>query len=190
MGGSCPKKPWDSQGFQESIFKSQVKEDSHRVCDQSLYNSPIGWWWGNRAVSQELTLSFLRIQEAWAYELMVIREVHICKAIQEVCIRYYLGTSERRRSRGYRGRACPRKPLKVQLGCTIIFIEAQIFPYWASRSLLTMGPESFDVTMKSLRTSFLHAMTRFSSCHRNLFSISCSRPRISHSLRSPGFLWL
>ena len=33
----------------------------------------IGGWWGNRMVSQGLTLSVLRLWEAWGYVLMVIR---------------------------------------------------------------------------------------------------------------------
>ena len=56
-------------------------------------------------VSQGLTSSVLRLQEAWDYVLMVIKQFfhlvvvvrfHICKTTQEICIKYYyLGTSER-----------------------------------------------------------------------------------------------
>ena len=46
------KTPELLHGFQERIFKGQVREGSHRVCDQLLHNSLIGWWWGNRVRSQ------------------------------------------------------------------------------------------------------------------------------------------
>ena len=90
--------------FQQSIFKSQVREGDCRVCDQILHNSMIVWWSGNRVVSQGFTLSVLRLQEAWGYVLMVIKlltssiwwGVHIWKTTQEICIKYcYLGTSKR-----------------------------------------------------------------------------------------------
>ena len=61
------------QKCQPSIFKTQVTEQSCRVHDQLVHNSLISWWWGRRVMSQELTLSILRLQEAWGYVLMVIK---------------------------------------------------------------------------------------------------------------------
>ena len=60
-GGSCSK---TLNSVSASIFKSQVREGGHRVCDQLMHNL-IGWWWGNRAGTQWLTLSILGLQEAW-----------------------------------------------------------------------------------------------------------------------------
>ena len=45
-------KPELPEGFQHSIFKSQVRERGCRPCDQLTSNFLIGWWWGNRTVSQ------------------------------------------------------------------------------------------------------------------------------------------
>lgn len=49
MGGLCSplQKPQIPQGFQLSIFKSQIK-GGHRVCDQIVHSSLIGRWWGKR----------------------------------------------------------------------------------------------------------------------------------------------
>ena len=82
-----------------------------RICDQLVHSSLIGWWWSNRVVSQGLTLSVLRLQEAWGYvyapgyqELNMFHLVggfHVCKTTQGMCINYcYLGTSERRLKAG------------------------------------------------------------------------------------------
>ena len=59
--------------FSASIFEGQVREGFCRVCGQLLPISLIGGRWGNRMVSRGLTLSVLRIWEAWGYVLMVIR---------------------------------------------------------------------------------------------------------------------
>ena len=54
-----------SDGFQESIFKGQVREGSRRVYDWSVVK------YGT--VSQGSTLSVLSLQEAWGCVLMVIK---------------------------------------------------------------------------------------------------------------------
>ena len=59
-------------GFQENIFKGQVREESCRVCDQLVHSSLIGWWWGNRAVSYYQSSGFSR---SGSYMLMVIRKL-------------------------------------------------------------------------------------------------------------------
>ena len=42
IGGLCPKNPKLPKGFQQSIFKDQVREGYPRVWDQFMYNSLIG----------------------------------------------------------------------------------------------------------------------------------------------------
>ena len=72
-GGSSPKKPKVPKGFQQSIFKRQVGHGGvggHRV---KVHNSLTSWWWGNRVMSQELSLSVLRLQEVCGYMHMVIK---------------------------------------------------------------------------------------------------------------------
>ena len=51
-------------GFQPSHCKGKVREGSRRVCDQLVHNSLIGWWWGNKAVSQGLNMINPRRHEA------------------------------------------------------------------------------------------------------------------------------
>ena len=62
LGQLALKKSELLYGFRQSIFKDKVSEGSPRACDQLVHNSPIGWWWGNRAVTQGLTVSILRCQ--------------------------------------------------------------------------------------------------------------------------------
>ena len=59
---------------QQSFLKSQVRGVGHRVCDQLLHNSLIGWRWGHRAVLPGFTLSVLGLQEAWSSVLMAIKQ--------------------------------------------------------------------------------------------------------------------
>ena len=40
-GGSCPQNSELPRGFQQSIFKGQVREGGLRVCDQLVHNSLI-----------------------------------------------------------------------------------------------------------------------------------------------------
>ena len=40
--GSCPSKPKLFKGFQQSIFKGQVREGGDRVCDQLVHSSLFG----------------------------------------------------------------------------------------------------------------------------------------------------
>ena len=49
-----PPKPELPKVSQHSIFKSQVRKQGCRACDQLMPNFLIGWWWGNRTVSQVL----------------------------------------------------------------------------------------------------------------------------------------
>ena len=73
-GGSCSNSPELPKEFHQSILKGQIREwGVRRVCNQLVHNSLIGWWWGNRVVSQRLTLSFLRLQGSWGYVLLVIK---------------------------------------------------------------------------------------------------------------------
>ena len=64
-GGSCPPKPQTPQRVSAKCFKGKGRKGSPRVGDQLMHNSLIGWWWGNRVVSQVLTLSILRCQKVW-----------------------------------------------------------------------------------------------------------------------------
>ena len=50
MGGFYPKNLWAPQRFQQSTFKSRVRDAGHRVCDQTVHNSLIGWWRGSRSL--------------------------------------------------------------------------------------------------------------------------------------------
>ena len=43
QGAPALKSPEFPEGFPQSILKSQVMEGSHRVCDQLMHNSWIGW---------------------------------------------------------------------------------------------------------------------------------------------------
>ena len=43
-GGSCLKNPDLPKGFQQSIFKGQVRDGRPRVCDQLVHNSLTGCW--------------------------------------------------------------------------------------------------------------------------------------------------
>lgn len=40
----------------------------------------------------------------------------MCKTTGEKCTRYYLGTSERTYSRGYKGKICPEKAQEGNVG--------------------------------------------------------------------------
>ena len=42
VGGSCSKRPELPEGFQQGIFKGQVRDGCPRVCDQLLHNFLIG----------------------------------------------------------------------------------------------------------------------------------------------------
>ena len=83
MGGSCcgwltpkkPQAPWRGslRGSSKVFLKGQVREGwGHKMCDLFMHNPLIGWWCGNRAMSQGSALSGLRFQEAWGHVLMVI----------------------------------------------------------------------------------------------------------------------
>ena len=63
--GSCSKDPNSLMGVREAFLKVRWGWGTHRVCDQLVYKSLIGWWWGKRAVSQGLALSVLRLQWVW-----------------------------------------------------------------------------------------------------------------------------
>ena len=99
MSGSLAKKPPAAQEVSAKHFlKGRWGRGDCRVCDQLVYNSPIGWWWSGGVVSLGLTLSVLRLQEAWGCvflsssyicQLLGGEGVHICKITHEMCIRYY-----------------------------------------------------------------------------------------------------
>ena len=89
------------QKCQQSIFKTQVTERGCRIHDQLVHNSLIGWWWGRKVMSQGLTLSILRLQEAWGYVLMLIKwltssiwwGIFTFAKQLKICIKYcHLGT--------------------------------------------------------------------------------------------------
>ena len=70
--------PWEAssspKGFSKAFLNGRGgvgggSQDS----DQGVQSSLIGWWWGNRVGSWGLTLSDLRLQEAWGYELIGIK---------------------------------------------------------------------------------------------------------------------
>ena len=63
-----PKSTELPKEFQRSILKDKVREKSLKVCDQFFNNSPIGWWWGNRALPEGLTLSILRLHYVWGLQ--------------------------------------------------------------------------------------------------------------------------
>ena len=54
--------------LQGSILKGKMRERRRYDCwryDQLVHNSLIDWWWGNRVLSEGLTLSVLRLQLDW-----------------------------------------------------------------------------------------------------------------------------
>ena len=95
--GSCSKDPNSLMGVREAFFKARWGKGSHKVGDQLVCKSLIGWWWGKRAVSQGLALSILRRQWVWgicAQGHLVVNFFHlvgsfsICKTTQEMYIRF------------------------------------------------------------------------------------------------------
>ena len=65
QGCTCPKNPQTPWRVSVIHFKSLGGgEWGHRICDQVRHHSLIDSWWGNKVVSQGLTLSVLRLQEA------------------------------------------------------------------------------------------------------------------------------
>ena len=72
IAGPSLKSPMLPKVFLQGIFKSRVWEGDHKVGTQLVHSSVIGWWWWNRVVWERLTLSVLRLQEAWGYMLIVI----------------------------------------------------------------------------------------------------------------------
>ena len=95
--GLYSKSPKCNEGFQQSIFKGQMKEGQPRVCDQLVHNSLIGWWW-----------SILRYQKV-CHDHQAVNFFHLVVVFsiwktQEMCMRcYYPGISEKSYSRGYWG---------------------------------------------------------------------------------------
>ena len=118
-----------------------------RVCDQLVHNSPIGWWWGSRAVSQALTLSVLGLQEAWGYLLLVVNIFYLLERLffffflhlqnnsgnvhQLLLSRYFREELKQR----IWGRACPRK---APMGSCLVTIYQHTF-------LRTMVPETINI---------------------------------------------
>ena len=86
-GGSWPPDPKLSESFQQNISKGQVREEGQRVCDQLMHSCLIGWWWCNKAVSQGLTLSVLRLQVTWglhAHSHQVVTVFHLVEVFLSV----------------------------------------------------------------------------------------------------------
>ena len=84
-------------GVREAFFKARWGKWGHKVGDQLVCESLIGWWWGKRAVSQGLALSIVRRQWVWgicAQGHLVVNFFHlvgsfsICKTTQEMYIRF------------------------------------------------------------------------------------------------------
>ena len=63
------------KGFSKAFLKAWLGERGVcRVCDQNCdHNSLFDWWGGSRVISQGLTLSVLRLQEAWEYVFKVLK---------------------------------------------------------------------------------------------------------------------
>ena len=94
------KMPELPYGFQESIFKGQVKEGAHKVCDQLVYNS---LWLMMRCQGRVAGVNIQSLGSSGPGASMggfaSVKQLR----------KYYLGTSERRYSREYRKGVCPRK---------------------------------------------------------------------------------
>ena len=97
MQWSCSKDPNSLMGVREAFFKARWGKWGHKVGDQLVCESLIGWWWGKRAVSQGLALSIVRRQWVWgicAQGHLVVNFFHlvgsfsICKTTQEMYIRF------------------------------------------------------------------------------------------------------
>ena len=58
MGSLCSKDTSSSMVFQEGFWKT-LRGERHRVHDQLMHNSLMGWWWGNSDVSGISAISFL-----------------------------------------------------------------------------------------------------------------------------------
>ena len=59
------KRPKHPDKFQGRVFKGKVRERvAGCVCDHLVHSALVGWWWGNRVVSQGLT-SILRLHPVW-----------------------------------------------------------------------------------------------------------------------------
>ena len=105
--GLCSKTLNSWKGFSKTVLKARWRR---RVCDQFVVsNSLNGWWWGNRIVSRGLTLLMQSLGSRKPGHQVDTSSIwwgiDICKTTQEMCIRYYyLGTSERSQSKGWRGR--------------------------------------------------------------------------------------
>lgn len=74
MWRGCQTRSWDqlmcknfklTDKLQGSILKGKMRERNCRRYDQLLHNSLIDWWWGNRVLSEGLTLSVLRLPLDW-----------------------------------------------------------------------------------------------------------------------------
>lgn len=58
MGSLCAKDMSSSIAFQEGFWKT-LRGERHRVHDQLMPNSLMGWWWGNSDVSGISAISLL-----------------------------------------------------------------------------------------------------------------------------------
>ena len=92
------------EGFSKSFVKARWRWGGESQGAQSAC-AQFSDWLIARVMSRGLAFSVHRLQEAWGYVLMVIKQFfclrgraagHICKTTQEMCIKYsYLGISQR-----------------------------------------------------------------------------------------------
>ena len=64
MGSSRSKHPNSLMTFMEGFWKAGEGE-GHRVHDQLVYSSLIGWWWADRVIFQETQLPVFWLQAVW-----------------------------------------------------------------------------------------------------------------------------
>ena len=82
--GSVPKSPGElvlkknlnsQMDFRKAFLQARWRREVAGCVTSSWHNPLIGWMWGIRTVSQGLTLSMLRFQEAWGYMPLVIKQL-------------------------------------------------------------------------------------------------------------------
>ena len=91
LQGHDLKSPMLPKVFLQGIFKSRVWEGDHKVGGQLVHSSVISWWWWNRVVWERLTLSVLRLQEAWGYiyahchPLLIVQFSSVAQSCPTLC---------------------------------------------------------------------------------------------------------
>lgn len=143
QGGSCSKKPQLLTGYQQSIFKSQVRMTGSVIsfCTSLwLADGEVAGWCHRVNIINPWAPGGLGLCAHGCQTVKHIsfvekgEEFYNCKTTQEMCIKYcYLGTSER--SRGHGRWFGPGRPHRV-----LFSYPSQILP--ASPSLFFLLPES------------------------------------------------